>query len=740
MVIHKTISNRLVTLIVFLSIVFIGLIINWAKANMDNAVIDTTLSEMDKVGNQVKVLLEETIKENIDDLSLLTDYISRYEIEEEYVIDFLKTQSQVEEFTSLYYVNTTGHGVTVDGSTFDFSTNTAYLNALESDYSLSNPYISLTDDTMVFDIAVPVVIESKTVGVLISQISIENFYQFIELNTDGTGDVFIVDYDLNLLLSTSSNHTGSTLMPEGDISEIGLANVGETKENFISGKSGGFYYEYYGVSKAIVYHPIDFTDWVLAMNVEINTFSAVLTDAVEQFKNVCGIVYWTIIALVFYVSFAQYHYNKVLIKTAYYDSLTGLPNLEKFKILVAEKIKKNPDIKFTMQKMDIEKFSVVNEVFGMDTGDRVLTNIAEIMNSISSDIEETFVCAKVGVDEFIMFAGNGYLDRDETTRTDDESRLKELMPELGDYELSFRYGRYFIEQGDTDVMGMITKTTMAHRMAKANIHQKTWNYDDEYRQTLRENTELNNKRRSAMDKKEFKVFLQPKFSTNDHKLVGAEALVRWIEADGTMNYPNDFIPLFEKNGFIVELDSYILENICMTIKAWIDKGYDVKAISVNCSRMNLETPYFVEDIISVVDKYKVPHEYIEFELTESTTIANEHIIGKLFADLRKHNFKISIDDFGAGHSSLGMLKNLQVDVLKMDRSFFNSPKHTERDNMLIDSIVKMAHNLDMYVVAEGIEHTEQVEFLKKIKCDAIQGYVYAKPMPIDEFENKYIKN
>ncbi len=220
-------------------------------------------------------------------------------------------------------------------------------------------------------------------------------------------------------------------------------------------------------------------------------------------------------------------------------------------------------------------------------------------------------------------------------------------------------------------------------------------------------------------------------------LIGAESLVRWIEADGSIIFPDEFIPLFEQNGFIVELDRYILEHTCISMKKWIDAGLGHLPISVNCSRLTIESSTFIEDTLETVDKYGIPHGLIEIEITESTTTKNEEVLKVLFSKLRDLGFKISIDDFGSGYSSLSMLKNLKVDTLKMDRSFFIDESVGGRADLLIDGVVKLSHNLDMYVVAEGIETKEQINKLQSMKCDAVQGYYYSKPISISEFEEKY---
>ncbi len=734
MLFKKIGSINIVSVVVFLSIVFIGLITNLAKSNMDKAVISATLSEMNQIGVQMEVLLEQILEENEDDLSLLAEYIEKNNVEFDGIGSYLENQAQADEIDTLYYIDTAGNGYSLDGVERDFSGNEAYLHALKNEFVVTEPQVSFEADEMAFDFAVPVIVDDEVVAVLYSEAYLSDFLKSVALSTEGTGDIFIVNHELSLVFSTSENHVGTSFIPDGDVSEMGMENVINAQTEIVSGTSGGFYYNYYGTPKVMVYFPIQNTEWALAMNVEVEGINATLTSAVELFKRVSSVVYWTVIAMVFYITFANMQSKKKLLRTAYYDMLTGLPNLAKLKIDMSEILCQNKNKKYTIMLFDIDNFKAINEMFGRDIGDRVLKIVRTFFESFN---EPSLLTARINDDKFAVFAGNGFLDNIRFLESFVEDYVANNLPEMLGYGAVFKIGRYHIEQGETDIEDIMAKAGLAHARAKTTKGELYCDYDETFKQNLLAEAEITSKMKSALDNKEFKVFLQPKFSTSESKLVGAEALVRWIEADGKMIFPNDFIPLFERNGFVVELDKYILENVCITIRKWMDDGLRQFTVSVNCSRLNIENPFFVEGVVAIADKYNVPHECIEIELTESTTISNANSIERIFADLHQNGFKISIDDFGAGYSSLGMLKNLHVDTLKMDRSFFIGGKNARRDDMLIDSIVKMSHNLGMYVVAEGIETQEQVQLLRSMNCDAIQGYFYARPMPISEFEEKY---
>ena len=232
--------------------------------------------------------------------------------------------------------------------------------------------------------------------------------------------------------------------------------------------------------------------------------------------------------------------------------------------------------------------------------------------------------------------------------------------------------------------------------------------------------------------------MQPKFYTNTGKLAGAEALIRW-NRDGKLVMPNIFIPLFEKYELITELDTYVLENICRLQQQWRKQEYNIVPISVNESRLHLYNENHINDLIDLVNKYNVQPNTIELEMTETTVVNNVELAKEAEKNVHKLGFIVSMDDFGTGYSSFSMLKNINIDVLKMDKSFFDDVLESRRGKIIIEAVIEMSHKLNIKVVAEGIETKEQVEYLKNIKCDMIQGYYFEKPMTIEKFEEKYMK-
>ncbi len=456
--------------------------------------------------------------------------------------------------------------------------------------------------------------------------------------------------------------------------------------------------------------------------------------ALRHNTGVSKVIFSIIIVLILHIWGINIYALRYMEKLVYYDTLTGLPNLLKIKKDIKHILTHNKEKEYSVLKFDIVNFKVINEIFGFEIANKVL-QVPKIVKENAN--EKSLIVARIYADEYLCFANKSFFANIEERVGFYEASYKEIVPEIKNHKLAFKYGRYNIARGETNVDKVVNKVNLAHSMAKTSKEQLIYDYDDKIKTMLLRDAQITNKMYTALKNNEFKVYLQPKFSLKNEKLIGAEALVRWIENDGNMIFPSEFIPLFEKNGFIVDLDKYILEVTCKTIQSWLNKEYKAIPISTNCSRLNLTKINFVEDIASVADKFNVPHELIDIELTESTTFENEEILVELFEELHRLGFKISIDDFGAGYSSLGILKNLKTDTLKIDKSFFNNDKGGNRGNLLVDGVVKIAHKLNMHVVAEGVETLEQINALKLMGCDAVQGYYYAKPMPITEFEQKY---
>ncbi|MEG1028019.1 MAG: EAL domain-containing protein, partial [Oscillospiraceae bacterium] len=239
---------------------------------------------------------------------------------------------------------------------------------------------------------------------------------------------------------------------------------------------------------------------------------------------------------------------------------------------------------------------------------------------------------------------------------------------------------------------------------------------------------------TALEKRQFQVHFQPKFDVKSNKPYGAEALVRWIDPEKGMIFPGDFIPIFERNGFISKLDFYVWDCVCQNISKWNSQGKTPMPVSVNVSRVNLYNPNLVDVFLELIKKYNIPAWQLNLEITESAYTQNTELVLQTTEKLQKNGFVVMMDDFGNGYSSLNILKNIPVDVLKIDTKFLPE-KNDIRAERILASVIKMAKCIGIPVIMEGVETKEQTSFLESLDCDYIQGYYFARPMPLEEYED-----
>lgn len=237
---------------------------------------------------------------------------------------------------------------------------------------------------------------------------------------------------------------------------------------------------------------------------------------------------------------------------------------------------------------------------------------------------------------------------------------------------------------------------------------------------------------------EFIIFLQPKFDTITEKIVGAEALIRKFE-NGKIIMPSEFIPEYERTGIITKLDMYVLEEVCKLQKKWRKLNLPLLPISINESRHHLKNINHIRELQEMINKYQVDSSLIELEMTETTVVEDIFLAKKAAESVKELGFVVSMDDFGTGYSAFNILKDIEIDILKIDKEFFENLENNKRAQIIIETIIDMCKKLNILTVAEGIETKEQVEFLKKIGCDIIQGYYFSQPIPVEEFENRYLR-
>ncbi len=428
--------------------------------------------------------------------------------------------------------------------------------------------------------------------------------------------------------------------------------------------------------------------------------------------------------------------NNELYRIRNYDALTGLPTLHKFKKDVRKLLMENMDHNYAIIYSDISQFKYVNDALGYDIGDSILCDFAR---HLKENQKQNTGLARSSEDNFLA-----------VVKYNDEEELKAHILEVNEQfnvneRMKYPAHNFIITSGvsiiepSKDISIAIDNANIARKSVKNSLKTACKFFDHSMKIKLQKETEITNTMENALKNGEFIVYLQPKIELRGNTLVGAEALVRWLKKDNTLIPPNDFIPLFEKNGFVVFLDFYVYEEVCKKLRNWLDNGLPVVPISLNVSRIHLNDENFVTDIEKLVDSYKIPHNLLELELTESIFLNNTEEALTIMHQLRKLGFGVSIDDFGAGYSSLNLLKDMSTDVIKLDKEFFGNGEMQKEEQIIVASIISMAKQLNMKVLSEGVETKKQSDFLKSVCCDMAQGFLYSRPMPMIEFE-KIIHN
>ena len=419
-----------------------------------------------------------------------------------------------------------------------------------------------------------------------------------------------------------------------------------------------------------------------------------------------------------------------LFELAYIDPITGLGNYNAYLEKTKEKLEING--KKTVIILDIDKFKSFNKKYGHMKGNELLKRVGE---EIKHAIRKTDIVCRLANDVFGIFLV-GEVDVEGITK-----RLNRKISRIhiGDiwYNLRISMGVYICDKDEKDVQSIIDKAIMAHDSIKGKYHVPYGVFTEEFEQKIIRESEIENMMEDAIENKEFEIYYQPQIGTKTEKIEGAEALVRW-KKDENMISPGEFIPIFEKNYFIIKLDEYVYEMVCENIQEMKKEFKEIPKISVNISKESLLDNKFLEKYEKIMRKYDIIPEEIELEITERSAVSNDIDIQKILNKIKQKGFSIAIDDFGTGYSSLNMLEMMPIDTLKIDKSFIDRVDIKEEKINFIEIIMFITKKLNLRTVAEGVENIEQVNYLKKWNCDLIQGYVYQKPLKFEEFK-KYIK-
>lgn len=726
----------IITIVVFVVIIAIGLT---AKGN--EVADDQVESYLAELSYQTSYKVNQRVDTNLDTLLRLRDELGIIVASERSkVIDNTLYHSAFEE---IGYVNE--QGILVGNSRQIDISNTNIMSDIKKGNinSVSNQLVKAADGTKGAIYAV-LSNNSSDGAILAGWIPTDTMVLLLDTDTiegvgfshivSSSGDFILASQNENAMLNKGDNFFDELQKKGLDIDKHDLNTM---KSRMKDGKTGKIEY---GVldegSRSLTYMPLGRGNWYLLSIVptdsyvyEINQF---IGFAIIAIAGISIVLFSILTGSIYYISNKK---NRLISKIAYVDPVTSGYTKARFD----QEIRKIMDdfSPFTYVVLDVRKFKLINDLVGSNGGDEVLRHVYNCINKHLKDNEFT---ARLQADYFeIVFTS---INKDGISK-----RLLKIAEEINrfnsdrkdPYYLPIDCGIYIVNQVTDDLVIIRDRANSARKNNKESSQSHLCSciyYNDLERLQMVHEKEIDNAMEKALENEEFVVYLQPKIDIQTNKVAGAEALIRWDSPTMGFLSPDKFIPYFEKTGFIVKLDEFVFEKVCQQLQQWISKGIEPIPISVNLSKRDLYDHKYIERYKAIQKQYQVPSHLLEIEFTETLFFENLDLLKRAIDEVHEAGYLCSIDDFGSGYSSLSLLREIPVDILKLDKSFFGEAGK-ERGDKVVEHVISLAKDLNMSTIAEGIETVIQVEQLKKMKCDLIQGYVYYKPMSIKDF-NKIV--
>lgn len=699
------------------------------------------------LSSDTKINLTEIVTQNKDVItSRLNAQVSELETAADQLVDRIEAQEANTDFVAAAFLeyhrdhgnennfvaNTSGIATFVGGETLDISGRKYFQLAIAGTQNISDRVISRISGEEVFIIGVPIKYQGEIVGTLQREYTADKMYEICELSLfSSQGSMSIINDDGYIILDSQgqtynqeNEHYYRNLYAEGnqDAAKKIEADVRGESDGFIeTNRNNEQYFSAYTPLEGI-------HDWNLITSISIAAVSPNAKIVIDIFYVILIIIsLGFVVGILFFQNYKK-RQQKQLEKIAFVDPVTDGSTFARFAFDLTSTLTEHPEERFWLLSFDIDNFKYINSYYGFDFGDRILLTF---YSKISSQLLPNELLARVSDDHFVALIVDA-----------DKQRLNTILASVqdqGDVSVYISAGLYEIKDPSENVSLMADKASAAARNSKNSLHKEIEEYSEEYSRKLTHNEQLKRAVEQALIDDQFVAYYQPKINVETGKLVGAEALARWRKDDGSLVSPAEFIPLCERTGLIVDLDMAILKKVLCFLKDKLDAGIPCVPISVNFSRLHLANPDFLDNIVAELDSYGIPHNLIELELTESIMFDSHDAVVSFVTEVHERGLLVSMDDFGSGYSSLNMLKDIPIDVLKIDQGFLRETEDSTRLAIIFAAVAQMAKNLNIDVVVEGVETSENVDLMKHNGCLIAQGFYFARPMEPMEFERLFAK-
>ncbi|AXU62041.1 diguanylate cyclase domain protein [Clostridioides difficile 824] len=691
-----------------------------------------------EVAVQGSQLAQRQIEKDLDVLNIFSNYYaSNPDIPNEEKMKNLLDEMENQKFYTMAIVDINGNAENTKGDKFSVKDREFFKNSIKGKKYVSRPYVDEVNKSIKkIAISVPLLNNDKVVGVLYCTYNINTLMKLINISFYENNSIsYVVKNDGTIILhpqgDSLSKNIYKLLEQDNDIHEVNRLKK-ELQEN----KTGATVLNMLEERRYLGYATMDngnsennyIKDWNLIFSIpETVVFSnskQIINRAVYAVLSIVLIF----VAIIFYIIYIKKSNEKEILSLAYEDKVTYIGNQNKFYRECSKYLLDKPSLNYIIVYFDINNFKMINDTFGYEFGDNLLITIAK---ALKEELTEGEVYARLSSDYFAIFCDykngrNKIIRKLDNIRSNIESNLSIV------FEISLCVGIYFVEEGEVDIQKAVNKANMARSVAKGkNINYAIYNED--VRNKLSEESMILDDIKIALVKNQFEVYYQPKFSLVTGEMIGSEALIRWNHPEHGFISPAVFIPIAEKSKLILKIGRFVFERVCNDLSEWKKQGKKIVPVSVNLSRVELYQPDIVKFINKTIQMYNLSSDFIEIEITETVAINELNILKNVLNELRKHGFSISMDDFGTGYSSISCLRDMPIDILKLDKSFLGGIEHDERSRNIAKSIVSLAKSLDLVVIIEGVESKEQAELMKQFGCDLVQGFYFARPMPAKNF-------
>lgn len=756
---EKTLKSRIKKLSIAVVIISFAILIAVVAAsyNLRTILQDALFSQMESETEQYGINIRRQMDADIQTLNTLASFIQYGNMDTDSFIKGFQLSREYNDFDGLGFFGRPdmnidiGIMITSDAveevsvEAQDENMAAVVQDAWNGGSGISRIYTEEDTDENMFAYAVPVYADKEVAGALVAEVGTDVFADVLQDRSvlHGSGYIHLISDSGKILVRSEERVIEEELDTIYDNDYIAQEEQENIKDALIKGESCFSEFTYNGEIYQVLLAPLGVNGWYLFCVQTAQSISGSIYHLMTNTQIITVVVLFIILIIIAYGYRIIYRSNHNLIKSAWYDPLTGAYNMAKFEYETAGIIENTYE--YSLAAMNIRQFKFINEIFGTRAADLLLCHMKSV---IADNITENEYYCRNSEDMF-------YLLLRDTDRDRIKERIGKMIQEISRYAIcnnrDYRILLYCgvvigtdVEDEEPSVKKSMTHVRFALDTARQSLKNNIWFYDTRLHEDEKLQNYVESHMNQALDNHEFKLYLQPKVNLSTGRTSGAEALVRWIAEEGRIIYPGQFIPVFEANGFCVNLDMYMLEEVCRQIRKWIDDGLTPVPVSVNQSKLLFYEADYIANLKSLLDKYQIPAELISLEILEGLASENVNELNKRIGRLREIGFKISLDDFGSGYSSMNTLASLEIDELKFDRGFLlglkDSGEEYERQIIIMNEIVELTKKLKISTVVEGVETKENEELVRALGCEYGQGYYYSMPMSASEFSEKYVKN